>query len=85
MLIAAVAMLIINIAAYPFLPDRVGIQIGFGGFTNYAPRWAFVLLSPVILLVIAASMKRDTDRRVFIAAVLVFVVNLAMIYLNLVR
>jgi len=83
MLIAAAVVLVINLIALPFLPERVGIQYGFGGFTNYAPKWVFVILTPAILLVVAASTRRDTSSRIIFVAVLVLIVDLVMIGVNL--
>ena len=83
LIIIAVVTLLINGLAYPFLPDRVAIQIGFGGVLRSVPKAWFLVMMPAILLIVAA-VRHSPDSRVVGVAVLLALLNVAQIVFALI-
>lgn len=46
---ACISTLIINLIAYSFLPDKVGIQINSSGVSNSAPKLLYLFISFLVI------------------------------------
>lgn len=80
--------LIINIISYKYLPNKVGIQKGDNGhFNSFVPRIGYVFMDPIFLALITAvnvlSFERYRKSIIFLASILIFVLNIWTIFENI--
>ncbi|WBW96559.1 hypothetical protein [Oceanirhabdus sp. W0125-5] len=79
-------VLLSNIAAVFFLPDKVGIHMSRGHFDSYVSKYIFLFLTPAVTLIITLYTKMS-EKGIYIkglfANIIIFVVNFLFIYLNL--
>lgn len=81
-----VLTVVVNAAAFGFLPDRVAIQFGLtGAVTNTAPKAVFAFISPLVLLAMVVSSRRKRERVPVLAAVIVAIANVTLVFVNLRR
>lgn len=80
------AMVVINAAFYPFLPDRMAMQFNSSGVSRTASKPIALLLAPLIMLLINLIYGNDESKgsKVILTGVILFVINLAGDIINLV-
>jgi uncharacterized membrane protein len=75
--------IIINIAAYMYLPTKVGIHVNSSGVTdNYIPKTIYVLATPVIIIAISifSSIYKYTNKlKTFMLQGVLFLLNIWII------
>jgi hypothetical protein len=81
------AALIVNLVAYSFLPEKVGMQINTGGeLRNYIPKTFFVIIAPavmVIMYMISKANNEEDSYKYLIVSIIVFAINITSIFFNL--
>lgn len=85
-LLLALVTLVINVVAFPYLPDRVGMQLGAGGLQSYIPKVFYVVLAPAVLAFVgftSGRSERGVGLRSLAIGVIFFVVNAVILYVNL--
>ena len=81
-------VLLSNIVAVFFLPDKVGIHMSRGHFDSYVSKYIFVFLTPAITIIVTLYTKiseKGIYIKGFIANLILFVVNFWFLFENLRR
>lgn len=85
--IFAVLSLIVNLVMMPSLPEKMAMQISFKGeLQNPIPKTIFIVAAPAILAalyIFSKPSEQDDTYKMVAAAGIIFVVNMAMICVNL--
>ncbi|MCM1989216.1 hypothetical protein [Oceanirhabdus seepicola] len=79
-------ILLSNIVAVFFLPDRVGIHMSRGHFDSYISKYIFLFITPAVTLIITLYTKMS-EKGIYIKGLIVnlilFVANCWMLFANL--
>jgi len=71
-------ILLSNILAVFFLPDKVGVHMSGGRFDSYVSKYLFVFLTPVVTILITLYTKMS-EKGIYIKG---FIVNLILVVVN---
>lgn len=84
---AIISTLVINLVSYPFLPDKVGIQVNASGISNSAPKLLYLSISFLAISLLAylgsKPIGQKKNQYTGVAILLVFF-NLITIILNII-
>jgi len=77
--------IIINVIAYKYLPEKIGMQIDLkGNLDNYVSKNFFLVMMPIIVIIINYYYSADSHKFKGLAAQMIFsIVNIAIIFTNL--
>lgn len=86
-IVLAILSTIINVIVYRYLPYKVGIHTnGNGIMDSYVSKTIFIVCTPVTLLVIdiyLSKFKNLEALKVFALGIIIFVVNILIIFSNI--
>lgn len=79
-------IILINIAFFPFLPDRMAMQFNSSGISRTASKPIALVIFPLIMLIINLVYGDNENKKssVIMGGVILFIVNLVSIIVNLV-
>ncbi len=79
-------IIIINIAFFPFLPERLAIQFNTSGVSRTASKPIALAVIPLIMLIINLVYGNDENKnsKVILGGVILFAVNLVSNIVNLI-
>jgi len=86
--VITVIILLANIIAVFFLPEKVGVHISRGHFDSYVSKYIFVFLTPAITIIVTLYTKiseKGIYIKGFIANLILFVVNFWFLFENFKR
>ncbi|MGI5838551.1 MAG: hypothetical protein ACOX8W_02700 [bacterium] len=83
----ALVLFVINLAATPFLPELVGVQITrSGNLGNFVPKPLFVIGVPLLAIALGMTSGRKSEASLIgalAAPVIIFLANLMILIINL--
>ena len=79
--------LIVNIFAYNFLPEKIGMQINTSGeLRNYVSKPIFIIIAPAVMAVMYLLHKGSDNvnkSKYLSISVIIFIVNILSIFFNI--
>ena len=76
--VITVIILLANIVAVFFLPDKVGVHMSGGRFDNYVSKYLFLFLTPLVTIIITHYTKM-AEKGIYIKGL---IVNLILLVVN---
>lgn len=79
-------IIVINLAFFPFLPDRLAIQFNTGGVSRTAAKPLALGIFPLVMLIINLVYRNNENKKHLIihTGVIIFIINLVTNIVNLV-
>ncbi len=79
-------IVLINLAFFPFLPERLAIQFNAGGISRTAAKPIALGIFPLLMLIINLTYGNNQNKKPLIVnvGVIIFIINLAGNIVNLV-
>ncbi|WP_348623901.1 DUF1648 domain-containing protein [Paenibacillus peoriae] len=80
-----VITLLINIIAYPYLPDQVGIHQRSGNFDNYISKLGFLVVLPSIQIIgsVLTKLTGKTTITLILLNVVALITDIVLIFINI--
>lgn len=86
-IILGAAALFVNLIAYKFLPEKIGMQINTAGeLRNYVSKPIFVIIAPAVIGVmyfLSKGIDESNRSKYLMVSVIVFIVNILSILFNI--
>lgn len=78
-------IIVINLAFFPFLPERLAIQFNTGGVSRSAAKPLALGIAPLIMLIVNLVYGNNENKKPLIihTGVIIFVINLVVNIVNL--
>ncbi|MGL4453174.1 MAG: DUF1648 domain-containing protein [Sarcina sp.] len=81
--ITTLAMILINVVAFTFLPDKMGVHFSGGVVDGEMPKLLFVVFMPLVNFLISLYMEK-LEKNPIITNIFLLILNCALILVNLI-